>query len=331
MRVLLFSLILTLFFTSCTQKINISTFEPAVIDRASKVKKIAIMDFENDSIGFSSLLETLIAQKRVYDETYFTVVSRNELNRILEEQKLQYSGLIDKNSTVKVGNLIGVQAMISGNVIDASFNKSSYYATRYRCLDKKCKELREYLVRCTKGTYNLNISLKMSDVEFGDIIYADTFNKARTYNHCKDEAGSLPNFGTIMSSFSNDIANSFISKISPTKKIMSVELLDEPEIDYNDKQDKLLEYSLKYIESARYDKAEQLLSELLTSTNDKCYVAAYNLGVVKESKGEYKLAKQLYDLADSLVLEPNDVINEAVKRINNQLQNRELVNKQIEN
>lgn len=54
------------------------------------------------------------------------------------------------------------------------------------------------------------------------------------------------------------------------------------------------------------------------------------MGVVKESKGEYKLAKQLYDLADELVLEPNDIINEAVNRINNQLQNRELVNKQIE-
>lgn len=330
MKILLFCLISIIFFTSCTQKVNISTFEPALVDRASKVKKVSIMDFENDSIGFSSLLESLIANKRVYEEPYFTVVSRNELNRILDEQKLQYSGLVDKKSTVKVGNLIGVQAIISGNIIDASFNKSSYYVTRYKCLDKKCKELREYLVRCTKGTYNLDISIKISDVEYGDIIYADTFNKTRTYNHCKDQSGSLPNFGNIMSDFSNDISHKFISKISPTKKIMSVELLDSPEISYSDKQEKLLEYSLKYIESARYDKAEQLLSELLTSTEDKCYVAAYNLGVVKESKGEYKLAKQLYDLADELVLEPNDIINEAVNRINNQLQNRELVNKQIE-
>lgn len=331
MKNFFFAFILIVLFTGCAQEVNITTFEPATIDRASKAKKVSIMEFQNDSVGFSSLLESLVAQKKVYDEPYFTVVSRNELNKILDEQKLQYSGLVDKTTAVKIGNLIGVQAIISGNVINSSFNRSSYYATRYRCIDRKCKEVREYLVRCEKGTYNLNVSIKMSDVEFGDIIYANTFNRTNTYSHCRDESGSLPNFGNIMNSFSNSISNEFISKISPTKRVMSVELLDKPEIDYNDKQKKLLEYSLKYIESARYDKAEQLLSELLTSTNDKCYVAAYDLGVVKESKGEYKLAKQLYDLADGLVLEPNEIINNAVNRINNQLQNKEIVNKQLEN
>lgn len=331
MRIYLLSLISLLFFTACAQKVNITTFEPASVDRVSKTKKISILEFQNDSVGFSSLLESLIAKKRVYDEAYFTVVSRNELNKILDEQKLQYSGLVDKNTTVRIGHLIGVQALISGNVIDSSFNKSHYYATRLRCIDKKCKEMREYLVSCTKANYNLDVSIKISDVEFGDIIYADTFNKSRTYSHCKDESGTLPNFGNIMNKFSNDISNEFISKISPNKRVLSIELLDDPEIDYTDKQDELLEYSLKYIESNRYDKAEQLLSELLTSTNDKCYVAAYNLAVIKEANSQYELAKQLYDLSDNLVLEPNDIINKAVNRINNQLQNKKILDKQIEN
>lgn len=331
MKKILFAFVALLFFTSCTQKVNITTFEPALIDRASKTKKLSVMDFENDSVGFASLLESSLSQKKVYDEPYFTVISRNELKKILDEQKLQYSGLIDKKTTVKIGNLIGVQAIITGNVIDASFNKNRYYATRYRCIDKKCKEMREYLIGCVKGTYNLNISIKMSDVEFGDIIYANTFNKTSTYSHCIDEGGGLPNFGSVMNDFSNEISDEFISKISPTKRVMSIELLDNPEIDYNEKQEKLLEYSLQYIENSRVDKAEQLLSELLTSTNDKCFVAAYNLGVLKETKGEYSLAKQLYDLADSLVVEPNETIDNAVIRINNQLQNRQIVNQQISN
>ena len=331
MRILFITLISLLFFTACTQKVNITTFEPATVHRVSKTKKISILEFQNDSVGFSSLLESLIAKKRVYNEAYFTVVSRSELNKILDEQKLQYSGLVDKNTAVKIGNLIGVQGIISGNVIDSSFNKSRYYATRLRCLDKKCKEMREYLVSCTKANYNLDVSIKISDVEFGDIIYADTFNKSRTYSHCKDQAGTLPNFGNIMNIFSKEISNEFISKISPNKKVMSIELLDDPEIDYTNKQDELLEYSLKYIESNRYDKAEKLLSELLTSTNDKCYVASYNLGVIKEANGQYELAKQLYDLSDNLVLEPNEVINKAIIRINNQVQNKKILEKQIEN
>lgn len=132
-----------------------------------------------------------------------------------------------------------------------------------------------------------------------------------------------------MSKLSQSIINDFVSKISPSRYNISIELLEEPELDYTDKQEELLEYSLEYIKSNRLDKAEQLLSELLTSLNDKCYVAAYNLGVVKEVQGELKKAKTLYDLADNLVLKPNELINQAVLRIDEQLRNRELVNSQL--
>lgn len=331
MKSLFFCIISTILFTSCSQKLNIESYQPAKIDRVSKTKKIAVLKFDNDDIGFTSALESNLAKKKVYDKQYFTIISRNQLDNILKEQKFQYSGLVDKDSSVKIGKIIGVQSLISGNITDSSLSKSYYNESRFRCLDKKCQSMREYFVRCTKANYNLSVSIKMTDIEYGDIIYADTSNRTSSYSHCSDYSRGLPNQGQVISNLSESIINDFISKISPTKINIEVELLDSPEIDYNDKQDKLLEHSLEYIKNGRFDKAEQLLSELLTSTNDKCFVASYNLGIVKEIQGEYELAKQLYNLADSLIIEPNEALDKAVLRIEKQLENKNIVKSQIEN
>ena len=323
------SIISVFLFTGCAQKVSINSIEPAKIQRASDVKKISVLNFSRDDVGFTSKLETEISKKQINGQPYFTVLNRNEIDTILEEQKLQYSGLIDKNTTVKIGKILGVQGIISGEVVDSSMNKNYYKSSRVKCLDAKCTQVRTYYVTCTKANYNLTVNLKLTDVQYGDIIYSDSLSKSTSYSHCKDYSGGLPTTGYVMDKLSDDIAYDFVSKISPNKKVLKVELLDDPEIDYNDEQDDLLEFSLKYIENGRIDKAEELLAKLLTSTNDKCYVAAYNLGVVKEVQGEYKFAKQLYDLADSLVLEPNEVIDSAVLRINKQITNKEIVDVQL--
>ena len=68
----------------------------------------------------------------------------------------------------------------------------------------------------------------------------------------------------------------------------------KPDIKYNNKEEKLLELSLEYIKQNRLDKAEQFLVDLIDSTNQKSYVAFYNLGVIKEANGEYVYAQKYY-------------------------------------
>lgn len=319
-----------LFFAGCSQKINIKTVEPAKVNRAADVKKITVFKFLDDDIGFSGKLETQLSKKTIYDKPYFTVVNRSEIDRILDEQRLQYSGLVDSKTAIKVGKLIGVQGIVSGEVSDSSMNESYFSQKRTKCLDKKCREFRIYHVPCVNVNFSLTVNLKLTDVQYGDIIYADSISKNNSYSHCRDMSGGIPTKASVMDYLSDYIVDDFISQISPTKKNLYVELLDDPEIDYEDFQEDLLEYSLEYIKNGRLDKAEELLSKLLSSTNDKCYVAAYDLGVIKEAQGEYAYAKQLYDQADSLVLKPNKVIDMAVLRINKQIANQQKVNTQID-
>jgi Flp pilus assembly protein TadD len=109
-----------------------------------------------------------------------------------------------------------------------------------------------------------------------------------------------------------------------------VELLDDPDIDYTDLQEDLLEHALEYLDHRRYAKAEELLSKLLDSTSDTCFVAAYNLGVIKELTGDLTHARELYILADTLTKEPNEVLDSALARVRSSIYSREQAIRQIE-
>ncbi|MCK5110647.1 MAG: hypothetical protein KAQ94_03925 [Arcobacteraceae bacterium] len=322
-------LLVGVFLTGCTQKVTIQSLAPAKVDRATTTKKIAVMPFDNDKTGLSSKIEVAMTKKIINGKSYFTIISRTNTSKILEEQRLQYSGLINESTAVELGDLIGVEAMITGNINDASALYTYYREKRSKCIDKKCKETRQYSVHCTKGSYFISAQIKMIDVQKGDIIYANTLNQSSEHRHCSDKSGGLPSKSQELNILSDYLSESFVSQLSPNIITFNVELLEDPDIDYTDEQEDLLENGLKYIEIGRYKKAEELFSKLLTSSNDKSYVAAYNLGVIKEIQSKYDHAQQLYLLADSLKLEPLQPIDKAVVRIRLVINNKKTVEKQI--
>ncbi len=315
--ILLLTTILFMFIMSgCAQKVNVRALEPAEIDRAAATKKVAVANFDNDRVGLSGKIEAKLTKFKIDNKSYFTIVSRNDFNKIVEEQKIQNSGLVDQETVVDIGNLIGAQAIISGNVGSATAQDTYFYTKRSRCADKKCKELIYYKVRCKKRIVGLSAELRMVDIAQGDIIYADTMNRNRTYTHCSDDSRALPSREMVAQDLAESIANSFIYKLTPHYRNFRVVLLEDGDLDYSDEQERLLEVSLTYIEQGRFDKAEQFLIQLIDSTGAQSYVAFYNLGVVKEAQGNYLEAKEYYENADNLMIEPVEEINAAVIRIN---------------
>ncbi len=51
-------------------------------------------------------------------DPFLKVVDRENLERILEEQRLGLSGVVDEQTAVRVGNLMGAQAVLMGTVVD---------------------------------------------------------------------------------------------------------------------------------------------------------------------------------------------------------------------
>ena len=315
-KTLFFLLSSFFFFTGCAQKVTVRALEPAKVDRVASTKIISVAPFKNDSVGLASKIEVNLATHKIDDKQYFTLVSRDNLNNILKEQRLQNSGLMDKKDALSVGKLIGAQAIISGRVHKLSSSDSYFYEKRARCADKKCKELIYYDIGCKKRVVALSAEVKIVDIERGDIIFAQTLQQTRSYQHCNDDSNPIISKQHAGQEMASSLANKFTFKLLPHYRTFQVTLLDDPDLDYSDKEKEYLEVSLKYIKQQRYDKAEQFLIKLIDSTKEKSYVAFYNLGVVKEVEGNYIEAKESYEVADKLMVEPVEEISKAYIRIN---------------
>jgi len=318
-----------MFFSACSQTVRVSALKPAQVDEITHYKKIAIGTFGHDHVGLSNKIESQLSHATIDKEPFFTIIGRKDTNKIFQEQRLQLSGLLDAKSVVKVGHLLGAQAMINGDVSDASVYDSRYYVERIHCKDKKCKDYYTYNVSCTKRTASLSAELRITSVQEGDVIFADTLQETRSWYHCADRSSALPSTQSALNLLATIMSKKFSNKLSPYYKHYAVPLLDDSEIDYSDEEEELLEKALVYIDHQRYDKAERLLEKLMLKTSGRCYVATYDLGVLKEKAGLLEDAQQLYKMADSLAKEPNETIDLAIFRVQDSIRSKKLALKQL--
>jgi curli biogenesis system outer membrane secretion channel CsgG len=334
--------ILSVFFVGCSQKVTIKALQPAEIGQMALKKKIAITPFKNDTVGLSGIIEAKLASYKVDGKNFFTVVSRKDLNKVINEQKLQSSELFDETTSARIGKMIGAQALISGEVADASANSSYYLQDKQRCIqyykDGGCARWRFYKVKCNVVKANVSANINVIDIQTGSIIYADTMSRQYNDDSCKInpllyyyDTKKILSKNQALTKLTNEIANSFVYKLTPHYIYISVNLLDSLDIDNaTSMQKEKFEASLEYIKSSRFDKAKRFLGELMDEFNEQSYVVAYDLGVTYEATGDYNEAKKLYQIADNLTIKPVDEINQAIKRIDILIQKRDEAIKQME-
>lgn len=83
-------------------------------------RTIAVVEFA-DLRGNVTDFGRFIAEElitRLYETKKFKVIERQLLNKIVAEQKLSLTGIIDQTSAQKLGKLLGVDAIASGTVTD---------------------------------------------------------------------------------------------------------------------------------------------------------------------------------------------------------------------
>jgi len=302
-------------FSACSTTTQIQYLEPSTIPQAAKLKQIAVNDFKNDSIGLTGKIESKLNQTTLNNKPYFTVLDRKNIQQLLNEQKLQHSGLTNEQNSVQLGELIGAQAFVTGEITSQNYQDHWVRKKRSECVDKKCKEHRDYYVRCMNRTISLSANIQVLAVENSQIIYSDSLSRSDTWERCSDRNNQLPSTAATWQSYADSIAREFVNKIAPKYVYKKITLLEDPDIKYSDLQEDALENGIKFVESGRLDKANAIFSQLVFDTQSLSYVATYNLGVVKEAQGEYQEAKKLYSLSDQLQKEPVEEINQALIRI----------------
>ncbi len=115
------------------------------IESESKIQTIAIMEFDNYSVGkYQKELGALskgLADFFEYDFSRFSdlkVVERDKLDFILRELKLVEEGKIDKSTAVEVGKLLGAQMMVFGSITQINGNNAVMLA---RAVDVETSEI----------------------------------------------------------------------------------------------------------------------------------------------------------------------------------------------
>lgn len=127
-----------------------------------KPKNITVIPFEgwkypkysrqNSVNGREILTDKIIV--RLIKTNRFNVINRENLDEVLKEQKLQFSGIVDMNTAVEIGNLIGVDKMIKGSFTG---NSVEYVKEKYNKKGKKTSD--------AYYTANISASIKMLEVE----------------------------------------------------------------------------------------------------------------------------------------------------------------------
>ncbi len=83
-----------------------------------RIKRVVLAQFQ-DGPGFNELTKSL--QQRLSTDLItkgMQVVERDQLERVLREQKLGYSGLVNLASAKKIGQLLGAEGIVLGNISD---------------------------------------------------------------------------------------------------------------------------------------------------------------------------------------------------------------------
>ncbi len=132
--------------------LTISLLMPICASAEFSKTKIAVLDFQLQGENFDNKdMGTIVAEwfiTAMVREGRFDVVERRMLEKILSEQKLAMSGIVDATSATQIGKLLGVKVIISGSVM-------------------KFKEVTE-------------INARIIDVESASIIAAENIKSAAT-------------------------------------------------------------------------------------------------------------------------------------------------------
>ncbi len=142
-------------------------------------RRIGVVEFENKSAYGQGRLggaASDILVTELVKSGKFIVVERDRMAKILEEQKLQSGGLIDQATAVKVGQVMGLEAIVVGSI--------SQFGVK--------KEGSDYLITQSKSQVaEVAVDLRLIDVQSGQVILADS-GKGRA----KSTKGSFLGMGT---------------------------------------------------------------------------------------------------------------------------------------
>jgi curli biogenesis system outer membrane secretion channel CsgG len=132
---------------------------------ASDLPVIAVLDLESEEVKDlgDEIADELVMQ--LLNSGLFDVVERNQLKAILQEQGLSGSGLVEMDSAIQMGQLLGAGYLLTGRVVSASAEERSFSG---------------YGIKSKSTILTLRVSLRVLDSSTGKLVVATTRESSET-------------------------------------------------------------------------------------------------------------------------------------------------------
>lgn len=312
-------------FNGCTPKIAIKTLnEPILINESTK--KMAIVSFENDTIGQTDAIIKELNSIYIDGIKYYTLIDQHSIDTLIQEKKL---GNVDSfrvysGSTQAKAILIGKVLTQNLSIHHFTKEKINYdrcilYEKNKEKKERKCLEYATMYIPCTTQDYDVQTSMQLVNIEDSTILFSKIYNANDSYSFCSDRYYSFPNNNKIFTQLTQKIARNFASDITPTYKYIQISTIDELDISTNENQKILFENSIEAIKNGNIDFALQTFQTLNSQLENKSIAVLYNLGLCNEALGYKENANSLYTLALHKSKVYNELIDQAVKRTADQI------------
>lgn len=297
----------------CTTYVTTEYIIPAKESEVIKYNKVAVMDFTGrHGNNYRSQFEALLQNLKFKGSPIYEIIDRTNIETLLNEQAFQLSGIVDEETAVRIGKMVGVDAIWTGNVTEKTDEIVSY-DRRSRCKlydsNSNCQYYETYQVKCLNTSAVVSFTPKLISISTGRLIYSKAFVESVDDYSC---TGYIEDKAALANRAKKKIFRTIEKDLSPMITEISIELKDDTDgMSGADKA--ILKNSLKFAKSGREDRACELFRELLTR-NRSSLSLNYNVGICYEVEGEFQKALDQLKYTDSISTEPDDLLNTTIRR-----------------
>ena len=224
---------------------------------------------------------------------FYEVIERDQLEKIMKEQRLSLSGAIDENSAAEVGKLLGLNILIIG---DASYSHNDEWSNS------------EFTGRCLKRIVTAKGTMKIISVETAQIVGTKTASASFKDSGCGDKVSGVMKTEQLADVCLKQLSKEFVDYFTPGYEFI---VFNMEKIKIKEFRNKANE-AMNFLKKGDLDRAFPIVYAMYEadSYNPK---TAYNLGVLYELVGAYEDAAEYYGIAYELDY-TNDVYQIASKR-----------------
>ena len=236
----------------------------------------------------------------------FGVVERSRLQQIMNEQQLGQSGAISEAQAAQVGKLLGVDAIITGNL-------SVSAEDRWIKEEREEKNKGKFQVDCNKRVANASATIRIIKVETGQVIGSKQTNHKKDDKKCKGDYGELPTSEAQVEECLKNVSEALADYFAPHFELQKFDFAKLEDDNYK----RFHETAKTALE--RYDIDTAYLQYAAVAEQDPYnHAAQFNLGVLYDVVGDYKQAQGKFTMAAKLKSK-EDKYTKAQSRVAKQL------------